>query len=513
MKQLLPPDSMDSMRPNASTVTSMAPLVPITKHYPVTLRHVQILCLKTEYRKCIQTCSDLLRHPDIQAHPIHKAFILFYSALSHDEMGRAMHFNSSAKMPALDDAERSYIAALEALPTPKEADLLCTALKQEASIGPFLECDERSPSQNSYDMFEKVSLMSSPPRVRRESFSVCSPIHSPRATTSELDDFDDLESHDSFAELKTPSRVLGRESSRMSLLEATPPAQRHSHHTSSYQECPGPARLQRDFSRMSLIETPPRKPMSQGLLRPIRPGSPPKPFYIPPRLANTSKLPLARSRTHVLDKTPVSSPRISIISARDSFIEDQHSSEPVSPISRLSSGRCLSDVSTISAISPLTPTRAHAASISSHVDVDDTLYLRFNDHLDSMRMQLETHITLVKQVRENLHEFLADRASSKTDPTIDTQPQNSFEFSGIPTSQTGQQAMRKTLVSSAGLPRVRSYWSFVPEDEKVAEKLKRIRAGRERKWERKTERFDARRYQDLCERALNELRNAALTLT
>jgi len=45
-------------------------------------------------------------------------------------------------------------------------------------------------------------------------------------------------------------------------------------------------RLQRDFSSMSLLDLQPKlsKSVSKGLLRPIRPGSPPKAYHLPPKL-------------------------------------------------------------------------------------------------------------------------------------------------------------------------------------------------------------------------------------
>lgn len=481
----------------------MAASGPVTKQYPVGLRYVRELCRKAEYRQCAQACRDLLQTPDVQAHPIHTAFLLFYTALAYDEMGRAMHHNSTSKSPALDTAETSYLAALSALPSPEDAELLCARLAQERRAESLSEQNQLSPSIDGYDVHDKLMLMSSPPRLRRESFSVRSPPRSPRTIASDLDD---LESHDSFSELMTPNRVLKRDNSRMSLVEYTPSAKRHSRDMSSFQGFPAPARMQRDFSRMSLLETPPRKPMSQGLLRPIRPGSPPKQFYMPPRLANTSRIPTAAVAIPKLEGISDASPRNSVASCHNSLIEYTRSPDPVSPISRRGSERYSSSSdSTISAISPLTPTRTRSGSVSSDDFADESVCLRLQDHLDSMRMQLETHITLVQQVKEHLSELQAERASSRARPNTDLALEELPTIGDKSTRQNKQASYRQPSFNSEGLPRARSYWSFVPEDEKAAAKLKRIRDGRSRNWERKTERFDARKYQDLCERALNEL--------
>lgn len=501
MKQPQPPAPMHSKTP---VTDPMEALTPSTKHYPAGLRYVRTLFLRTEYRKCLSTCGDLLQTPDVRTSPIHKAFLNFYSALAYDEMGRAMHHNSIAKIPALDSAEQYYIAALQALPSSKDAELLCVSLAQKSRADSFFDSGEQTPSHDGRDSFDEASLMSSPARQSSEDLSVRSSFDSPAVATSDLDD---LESHDSFSELLTPHRVLNRENSRMSLLEATPPVKRHSRHISGPYEPPVASRMQRDFSRMSLLETPPRKPMSQGLLRPIRPGSAPKRFYIPPRLEDTSQIPHKKAGKQVTEVAWNSSPRSSVILDLDTSLRGQPGRPPqVSPISRMDSAhRYSSDVSTISSISPLTPKRTRNASLSSDQDVDESLCLRFNDHMDSMRMQLETHISLVQLAKDQLRELQAERASSKVAPRFGTPlRERSGNVDGA-VNRSDAMDDGEALNSSAGLPRLRSYWSFVPVDAKATEKEKRIQAGRDRKWERKTERFNPRKYQDLCERALSEL--------
>lgn len=493
------------MEPKTSELSSMATPAPATKHYSVELRYVRALCLHTEYRKCVQTCRDLLQTAEIQSQPIQMAFLLFYSALAHDEMARAMHHNSTVKVPALNNAEQLYLAALHALPSPEDAEMLCAELIHK-SRAETLEPGEVSPSLDGYDPFvpDKASLATSPLRLRRECFSIRSSAYSPTTTAISTSDLDDLESHDSFSELLTPNRVLNRDYSRMSFLETTPSSKRELLKESGLKGLPAPARMQRDFSRMSLIATPPHKPNPQGLLLPHRPVSPPKQFYIPPRLPNTSKIPLAKTGKPILNEAPCHGLHDSITSIFDSLSRQQPGSEPVSPISRRDSGRYSSNASTVSAISPLTPTRSRHDSVSSDIRVQDGLCLRLNDHLNSMRMQMETHIALVQKAKEQLRVLQSDRALARVVSTVDTSskegPANAYGAS--------RQANRfndQGPLGGSDLRQARSYWSFVPEDVKLAEKQRRMRAGRERQWERKTERFDARKYQDLCERALDEL--------
>lgn len=478
-------------------------MITATNHYSAQLRYVRALCLQTEYRKCVQTCRDLLEMAHVQAHPIQKAFLLFYSALAHDEMARAMHHNSTVKVPALETAGQLYLAALHALPSPEDTDLLCAELVQKAREDLRFGCEESSPTSDGYpyEYSHKTTPIFSPLRLRRESVSLRSLEESPTMTTSDLED---LESHDSFSELMTPTRVLTREYSKTSSLDTTPLAERSSPGMSSHRDRSARVRMQRDFSRMSLLETPPRKPMSQGRMRHIRPDFPPKQFYVPPKLANTSQLPQIETSGPKLRGSPGQSPRDSIISNPDLTLERRHGSAPVSPISRRHSSRYSSDILRTSAVSPLTPTHDRHDSVSSDGAIQEALCLRLNDHLDSMRMQLETHITLVQQTKEQLRDFQTERALSKRTANIDT-------LSGtLPTNITRDArrascAYEQEPLISSSLPRARSYWSFVPDDAKAAEKSRRIRDGRERKWERRTERFDARKYQNLCERALDEL--------
>ncbi|KAF2464038.1 uncharacterized protein BDR25DRAFT_381657 [Lindgomyces ingoldianus] len=65
------------------------------------------------YIQCTNLCERLLTRSDEEIHPIHRAYLNFYLALSHDTMARET--SSRNRLPELDLAEKYYVAALAAL--------------------------------------------------------------------------------------------------------------------------------------------------------------------------------------------------------------------------------------------------------------------------------------------------------------------------------------------------------------------------------------------------------------
>ncbi|KAF2217563.1 hypothetical protein CERZMDRAFT_89553 [Cercospora zeae-maydis SCOH1-5] len=110
-----------------------------------------------------------------------------------------------------------------------------------------------------------------------------------------------------------------------------------------------------------------------------------------------------------------------------------------------------------------------------------------------MRIQLETHMKAVQRAQEQIHRT---QALERLETPLSSDGDCIQASTILPTSPNGsfrQRSVRKN----------RSFWSFVPEDQKARKKKERIEAGRARCW--KKERFDPTKYQTLCEQALAEL--------
>lgn len=190
--------------------------------------------------------------------------------------------------------------------------------------------------------------------------------------------------------------------------------------------------LERDYSSMSLLDVRPRlkKSTSQGLLRPIHLGSPPKAHHWPPKLP---------------------------------YFGQDHSSH---------SSRAPSPLPPVPVITVVTPP-IEQMLVPKEQDMDLT---RLSEHLDGMRMQINTHINLLRRAKLATTVAQAERASRSQAPALAPQKR---------------------------LPKSKSFWSFTPADVKIAEKEKKIEEGRARGWARK--RYDPGKCEVLVENALAEL--------
>ena len=111
-----------------------------------------------------------------------------------------------------------------------------------------------------------------------------------------------------------------------------------------------------------------------------------------------------------------------------------------------------------------------------------------SDHLHGMRRQLESHIKLLQDTRQQTLNIQAERSAARADPRKSGKLTALIDAAGTKNQHT---------------PPSVNYWSFTPEDVKVLELQKRVEAGRARVWRRK--RFEPGRYMELAEAALAEL--------
>ena len=432
----------------------------IRESYPLQLQYIKAFFLQKQYRQCITACRDVvkLNDPRFSVNPLHCTFVQFYLAIAHDELARAMHNFSQAKVPAFEDAEQFYHKALLALPTPDECREAMADFAPESIHDKFYDSTStsRDTSSNSLSTIGARQIqsnmhsppMSPPTHIRNSSLPTQSPpVISPGTTTS-----DDLESHESFNDIMTANRL---------------------------------PKLERDYSSMSLLQ-PPQQQIGQSLMRPIRLGSPAKPYYLPPRLPYTKNVEQQRSRLPKLNTTTSNG---SPVSKQLRTPTEQWSpiDSPVSPLGS-EAAYAMSDTSTISPITPETPFAG--AHYDAHIP-DSSHQLRLHavtEHVECVRVQLESHIKLLDEAKQRILATQADRAAKGPAPN--------------------KRGTLAALIDAANennkrMPQTRSYWSFTPEDVKLLERKKWIEIGRDRGWTK--ERFEPARYAALADAALAEI--------
>jgi hypothetical protein len=288
--------------------------------YPHALWQIKCLLLRKQYHPCINACLEVLRSSEDDrddAYPLSSIFATFYLALSYDELARSMHEHSLAKLATFDTAERHYRQAIKLLPTLEQCRGILSRSSQDVA---------HSEPTRSQSLEHEVE-----PPARTASLA-------PSITFDEKDD-SDLESHDSFddfLESDVPPVTLPRRP------------------------------LERDYSSMSLLTAPPRltKSTSQGLLRPIRLGSPPKAYHLPLKLPYFGK---------------------------------DHSSH---------SSRSPSPLPSAPGIKVIAPSKEHPVE-----PAEPTLDLtRLSEHLEGMHTQIKTHIGLLHRAKLATTVAQADRA-------------------------------------------------------------------------------------------------------
>lgn len=469
----------------------------IPQHYPEELLHIRCLLVQKQYHQCIKACVDVLstREKDTtDVHPLSETFATFYLALARDELARSMHEQSSFKLPTFTQAEQHYRQAIKILLSTEQCCSLLMQAEAESSSAANVPAKSPNPTEMIEQSTERTESPppSTPPAFHKTTSNENNPPESPKES-----DISDTESHDSFDDIMTPHRILKRDVSRMSLLDRP---------------------LQRDYSSMSLLDTRPAlsKSVSQGLLRPIRPGSPPKQYHLPPRLPysghslyhiNVPKLRLSSPRGSPLTNAPTTLsksrqpvPQTTSSPAGSPDSRPHHGNE--SPVSSLDSDILDIEGSVTSPVSPQTPpgeaqqstTRPTTAEavLEDKMSASSLDLTRLTEHLSAMRTQIQTHITLLQRAKLATTVAQAERASRST------MSANARLDGGV----FGRGPAMATPAARR-IPQSKSFWSFTPVDVQAAERKKRIAEGRARGWERK--RYTSEKYVALAEKALAEL--------
>ncbi|KAF2763725.1 hypothetical protein EJ03DRAFT_332489 [Teratosphaeria nubilosa] len=518
------------------------------------LRYIKTLCLAKHYRQCIRACRKLLEAT--QASPSHtKLFCNFYLGLGHDEIARLMLELSPAKIPCFDQAERFYAEALCALPAIDEQIRLGTVTPRVEHDpffeGPAAAASTRTPEQIAHDSYYKFASPSPSPRgqLRDRNLSIQSSQSVSRDTSGS--DLTDVESHSSFDQIVTPTKLAGcnlrrsatpeeplrqtidlpsnstshavleRELSTLSLLEDSPPRKPSGlpRTTSTISDIRQLHRTE-DINDQQQLLSPPRqisRPRSeqQRLLRPIRMGSPAKAYQLPARLSQLSGNTLGTSSTLPKLKTEDLHRKTWPALPNDSrnmtptFSEDSPVS-PVSPVSPLGYEGDLSEVTTTSPVSPATPER--------HFSPDEALRLVAEEsekkeeeveeeevdqqpvashHVEAMERQIRRHIAMLDIIKRQTLAVQAARAAERPKSLTSLAPLSRPGSSSSSNHDSVMSAENKRF-----MPRSKSL-RMEQEKDTPEQRRKRLEAGRARRWERP--RFDAQRYVDLADQALAEL--------
>ncbi|KAI9662472.1 MAG: hypothetical protein M1821_008639 [Bathelium mastoideum] len=78
------------------------------------LLEIKILYWKRQYKQCAHYCGQLLRLSN-EADPLYETYLNFYSAISYENVARAIHNHAVNKVPTLELAEDYFAAALQSL--------------------------------------------------------------------------------------------------------------------------------------------------------------------------------------------------------------------------------------------------------------------------------------------------------------------------------------------------------------------------------------------------------------
>jgi len=301
--------------------------------YPHELWHLKCLLLHRQYHQCIKVGDEILGllDEDGDIHPFSGVFATFYLAMAHDELARSMHEHSAFKLTYFARAEQHYHQAIKLLPSLEQCRGVLDQQHQKE------EDDDGDDTLPLPPETEQLSL--APPKLART--------QSTQRLSAEVND-SDSDSHDSFDDL------LESDIPRTTLARPT---------------------LERDYSSMSLLDVRPRltKSTSQGLLKPIRLGSPPKAHHLPPKLP---------------------------------YFGQDHSSQ---------SSRAPSPLPQVPVIMVVTPTLEQQTLELEEQYLDLT---SLSEHLDGMRKQINTHINLLRRAKLATTIAQAERASRSQAPAL-----------------------------------------------------------------------------------------------
>jgi len=332
------------------------------KGYPSELLHIKYLFLSKQYQHCISASLVVLKsHKKGDAkHLLSESFATFYLACAHDELARSMHKYSTFKTIVFGRAEQHYLQAIACLPTVEQFRAMLEE-ESEAALDASTTTDE---SFLSHLFVPPIEFQPADPQSARRDFIADDDFDSDFDSDSDSDDGSDDAPEKNLLQVSIPN-----------------------------------GRLRRDFSSMSLLGVQPKlsKSVSQGLLRPIRPGSPPKAYRLPPKLP---------------------------------YVGKNHSRKPSPFALHLAS---LKEVS-----SPSTITRTLAKAKSSF---DLT---RLAEHLAGMHAQIKTHITLLQQATLATTVARAERvsrltASSQSPATRPPQSKSFWSFTPVDVKKAERQ--------------------------------------------------------------------------
>ena len=384
-----------------------------------------------------------------------------YLALSHDEVARAVFTHAEGKLPAIVRAQQVYHEALRSMPTAEQCVDSWSSAPAENAADPFTvgfpaSAISRYPSSATLGVLEQALVLPKPSASPTSSYIRTD---SPRGYTAFIDtpeitasDDDDLESHESFGQILTPTRA---------------------------------PKLERDYSSMSLLQPRPlpQQQISHGLMRPIRMGEVASQYHVPPKMLSFSRNTAQPGdlRLHIGPGH--------VFPGRKQFLSPSEQASPVTsaPVSPLGPESVVSDASTISALSPDTPSGENITPEPGLRFPRQASTTGVEHHLEGLRTQLQRHIELLEQQKQHILKARVEREKARDNPTN----------AGRLTALTYASATDRRVQESC------SFFASTPQQMKAIALQRRVEAGRERGWTRA--RFDPIRYRELADKALAEL--------
>ncbi|KAH9843339.1 hypothetical protein Tdes44962_MAKER07466, partial [Teratosphaeria destructans] len=443
-------------------------------------------------------------------------------------------------------AEKFYTEALGALSAIDEQVRLDAATprveRDPFFQGPIDAASTRTPEQIAHDTYYQFASPSPSPRGQFRHRHLSAQSLQPVSRETSGSDLTDVESHSSFDQIVTPTKLNGRHHTRAASLEEW---QRQT--TDLPPTSVSPAELQRELSKISLLDdSPPRQPSGlprttstitdirqlhpteninhqqqpispprqivdppsaqQGLLRPIRMGSPAKPHQLPARPSQHSANNPSPTSTLPKLKTEDLHPKTRPALPDDGTTMPPTSSadSPVSPVSPLGYEGDFSEVTTTSPVSPATPERPSSPDEALPLEAEQSEEEEWDEppvpshHAAALDLQLRKHIAMLDLTKRQTLAVQAARAAERPEFLLSPAP---LSRPGSSTSSNHDSVM--SAENRRVLPRSKTSRPTEQDKDTPEQRRRRLEAGRARRWARP--RFDATRYVDLAEQALAEL--------
>ncbi|KAJ5168443.1 uncharacterized protein N7482_004037 [Penicillium canariense] len=312
------------------------------QEWKMALMEVKRLYLQQQYKQCAAHAADIMMTAKRTIHPIYKAYLSFYTAISYELLGQAAHLYSANKVSTLHAALDSFLDCASTLPasiplpkssmayltpptSPTSVSLSASPLTPGSLLLVFDGLQHRSPLQDSLarslSRMIDVSLASNEedPFISDHDneyqtpfmLSLTKPMAAPRAT---------LKNNVLFRVMLSPDKITAK-------AKSTDPIKTEA-------LMPAPLRIQKASCKSTSCETPTIMNLNTSRKSAGRPRTPPLPL----QAISASQLNIDRSKSNI--RATASKPVLSSSSGhihvtppkKNNKSSNEHPTEAVSPV-------------------------------------------------------------------------------------------------------------------------------------------------------------------------------------